>query len=84
MKTSKNYHRLTIYLMNASHSKNFTTTQCYREVESLERALEILNMVAKSYVIKMAYYSGKLISEGSYWKGGLIDTLNNQGKLIIA
>ena len=76
-----------MYLTNALHTKDFPTTKCYRDVRSLDNALEILNMVAKTDTISKAYYSGKLVDSTLYWngKGGtLIDTFNNQGKLIIS
>lgn len=69
-KTSPNMHKLTIYLVNpprkgalSGHgSKDFKTTHTFKDVLTVEKALEILGQLSDSATVNKAYYNGKQIN----------------------
>jgi len=82
-KSSPKVHRLSIYLYNPPRkgsitgrgSKDFKTTHTFKEIETMEKALEIINQFAENSAIKKAEYNGKLIISENKW---IIDFNKNQ------
>lgn len=72
-----NYQKLTVYLHNQKHLKDFRTTYSFKALNSLEESLGVIETMLGDSIeyrsnhpfydgIKRAYYSGKLIIKDGY------------------
>lgn len=82
-KLSPNMHRVTVYLYNPARkgssmgkgSKDFKTTHAFKGIETLDKAVEVINLFAEGRsdgrmnysMIKKAYYNGKYIIHNGEW-----------------